>query len=265
MRRGADGTGAGRDRAPVLEVLSGPRTGALHPLDRDLLLGRGQRADVSLRGAGVSRLHARIEVGPGGPTVRDLSRNGTLLNGAPISEPTALKEGDRLQIGEAAVVRVRWMEPRRATSGGPMRVQGTDAFDRRYLEERTTAEIAYAERAGHDLALMGIQMHGADRYRRRWGDAAFEALERVLVRVLRERVREEDTVARLGPWRVAVLCRALDEEGAERFARRLREAIPERVRSPQDPVLRLPVTVVAAAYVPGEELMTRVESQLPAE
>lgn len=48
----------------------------------------------------VSRLHAILERLPAGWTVRDLgSRNGTSLNGEPVTAERALREGDELMVG----------------------------------------------------------------------------------------------------------------------------------------------------------------------
>ena len=72
---------------------------------RELILGRARSAAVRFAprlDAAVGRYHARIEpdAEPGLFRVTDLgSRNGTLLNGRPVTEPTALRSGDLLQLG----------------------------------------------------------------------------------------------------------------------------------------------------------------------
>jgi pSer/pThr/pTyr-binding forkhead associated (FHA) protein len=72
---------------------------------RELILGRAHSAAVRFAPRldnAVGRYHARIEpdVEPGRFLVSDLgSRNGTLLNGRLVVEPTALRSGDILQLG----------------------------------------------------------------------------------------------------------------------------------------------------------------------
>ncbi|MHB8077982.1 MAG: FHA domain-containing protein [Candidatus Krumholzibacteriia bacterium] len=72
---------------------------------RELILGRAHSAAVRFAprlDAAVGRHHARIEpdAEPGRFRVTDLgSRNGTLLNGRPVVEPTVLISGDILQLG----------------------------------------------------------------------------------------------------------------------------------------------------------------------
>lgn len=72
---------------------------------RELILGRARSAAVRFAPRlddAVGRYHARIEpdTEPGHFLISDLgSRNGTLLNGRPVVEPTALRSGDILQLG----------------------------------------------------------------------------------------------------------------------------------------------------------------------
>ncbi len=72
------------------------------PLHKDALtLGRSSAADLCYADdAGLSRHHLAIELKNGEWAVRDLgSKNGTLLNGIRITEPAALKLGDRITAG----------------------------------------------------------------------------------------------------------------------------------------------------------------------
>lgn len=69
----------------------------------------GREADVSLRGAGVSREHAMIERAADGTlTVRDNgSRNGTTLEGLPLAGTVALAEGQLIGLGSDLVLKVK--------------------------------------------------------------------------------------------------------------------------------------------------------------
>jgi sigma-B regulation protein RsbU (phosphoserine phosphatase) len=66
-----------------------------------LTIGRAPESDIPLESTRVSRHHAELEKDPQGQwIVRDLSsRNGTKINGRPITQQT-LAHGDRIQIGE---------------------------------------------------------------------------------------------------------------------------------------------------------------------
>jgi hypothetical protein len=65
-----------------------------------LIIGRQPGIDITLEDTQASRQHARFDLQGGQVTITDLgSANGTRVNGAPISVPTVLREGDLLQIG----------------------------------------------------------------------------------------------------------------------------------------------------------------------
>ncbi|GAB2548946.1 type VI secretion system-associated FHA domain protein TagH [Rhodanobacter koreensis] len=67
---------------------------------KDGSIGRAEDCDWVLSAAGVSRVHAMIRYLNGLYFIEDRSTNGMLLNGAPLikGDPSALKDGDRLQI-----------------------------------------------------------------------------------------------------------------------------------------------------------------------
>jgi signal transduction histidine kinase len=69
-------------------------------------LGRdGSAAAVVLDDPNVSRRHARLALVDNQLVLTDLgSANGTFVNGAPVVEPTVLKVGDRVQLGETTIL-----------------------------------------------------------------------------------------------------------------------------------------------------------------
>ena len=100
-----------------VEEASGRRTVRAAP---PVLIGRASSATLVLADPQVSRLHARIDAGPGGLSVVDLgSRNGTWVNARPIDRASPLSAGDEVDVGGTRV-RVRGLVPagerNRATS-----------------------------------------------------------------------------------------------------------------------------------------------------
>lgn len=79
-----------------------PRT---HEISGDTVLGRSKEADVHIPYPGVSRLHARIILGPDGHYVlEDLgSRNGTFVNSARVTRHQ-LSFGEEIRLGEQATL-----------------------------------------------------------------------------------------------------------------------------------------------------------------
>ena len=88
------------------------------------IVGRSRDAAIQIDSPGVSRSHARIVVRGGDTTIEDLgSKNGTYVNRARITVPTALSDGDEIRVG-AVVATFRAAPPIGATetvSGVPVR------------------------------------------------------------------------------------------------------------------------------------------------
>jgi pSer/pThr/pTyr-binding forkhead associated (FHA) protein len=90
-----------------LIVQDGPGTGAQHPVDGAVTIGRDERADLQLPDKAISRRHAALRIEGETAVVEDLgSRNGTYVNGEPVEDPRRLREGDSLQLG-ATTLEVR--------------------------------------------------------------------------------------------------------------------------------------------------------------
>ena len=87
----------------VVEKSPTLRPGETYELPRgaSALAGRAPETDIYLRDTFVSSKHALFESTPEGLIVEDLrSTNGTLVNGAEISEARALQAGDRVEVGD---------------------------------------------------------------------------------------------------------------------------------------------------------------------
>jgi pSer/pThr/pTyr-binding forkhead associated (FHA) protein len=88
-----------------LEIVEGPGAGTQVALDRPLLIGRAEDADLVLSDSEVSRHHARVSPSSDGAAiVEDLgSSNGTFLNHRELQLPARLIAGDELLIGVTLV------------------------------------------------------------------------------------------------------------------------------------------------------------------
>jgi DNA-binding winged helix-turn-helix (wHTH) protein len=73
--------------------------------------GRDPRCAVWVDASGVSRRHARIDVGTEATTIVDLeSSNGTFVGGVRLSEPHRLVDGDVIELGAAALTFRAWSD-----------------------------------------------------------------------------------------------------------------------------------------------------------
>ena len=91
-------------RAPrlVVERAPGHEAGMIYDLDGDLVLGRGDRAEIRLEDPFASSRHARIYEQGNTVVVEDLdSTNGTYLNEELLQTPRPLHPGDRVRIGDS--------------------------------------------------------------------------------------------------------------------------------------------------------------------
>lgn len=82
-----------------LALTLGDRTVRL--AEGETVIGRDRAATVRLESPQVSRRHARVVVHAGSAILEDLgSRNGTFLNGARLTRPAPLADGDLIVVGD---------------------------------------------------------------------------------------------------------------------------------------------------------------------
>ncbi|MDE3070838.1 MAG: FHA domain-containing protein [Acidobacteriota bacterium] len=92
------------NRAPRLVVCRAPghEPGMIYDIDSDVVLGRGDRAEVRLEDPFASARHAHIFSQGGLLAIEDLgSTNGTYLNEELLDTPRPLHPGDRVRIGDS--------------------------------------------------------------------------------------------------------------------------------------------------------------------
>jgi PAS domain S-box-containing protein len=92
----------------VAPAAPGSAAGVVHQLPPgETVLGRGPGVDLVVQDEGISRKHAQISFQPDGACVLvDLgSRNGTQVNGAPVTTAVLLEHGDQIHIGRGTAIR----------------------------------------------------------------------------------------------------------------------------------------------------------------
>ena len=89
----------------VVERAPGHDAGMIYDLDGDLVLGRGDRAEIRLEDPFASSRHARIYEQGNIVVIEDLgSTNGTYLNEELLQTQRPLHPGDRVRIGDSEFV-----------------------------------------------------------------------------------------------------------------------------------------------------------------
>lgn len=100
-----DKTLVGPSMGPKLEVTRGENAGEVFKVKLATRIGRERDNDVILLDLRSSRHHLEINLAGGEWVLTDLgSANGTRLNNEPVTEPVALKSGDRITVGETEMI-----------------------------------------------------------------------------------------------------------------------------------------------------------------
>jgi len=125
------------------------------PRDGEVVAGRDPDVEVRVKNEAASRRHAQITLRDGRAEVKDLgSRNGTEVNGEPLSAPRALSTGDAVAVGEATLI--FHSERRRASPGAAL--LGADA-----LRKRLEQEVERGTRYERPLALLSLSVTPVER------------------------------------------------------------------------------------------------------
>lgn len=226
----ADG---GKDRA-TLTILSGINAGQVFALDgTEHVVGRGTDADVWVEDGGVSRRHARITCRADGRyVVEDLgSTNGTFIGSERVSVGE-LQPGDRLQLGPNLVFRFAITddaeeELQRRLYESSTRDALTRVYNRKYLSERLTAEVAYSRRQRVKLAVLLLDIDSFKALNDTYGHLAGDMVLRLVSAAMQRLIRVEDLLARWGGEEFVILARSTGKTDAVHLAERIREAVAE--------------------------------------
>ncbi len=89
-----------------LVMTSGPTPEKRFTLSKqEVIIGRDANADIVINIAEVSRRHTRMRLEPSGYVIEDLgSTNGTFVNGQRLTGPHILRQGEKIQLGEAVTL-----------------------------------------------------------------------------------------------------------------------------------------------------------------
>ena len=257
-------TGPVDERQGTLTILSGPRPGALVPIEgAELVVGRTDESTYPIDDESLSRRHARFFKLMGSYYVTDLSStNGTFVEGERIEAPVKLEDGARIQLGLSTMVRFGLtdrsvVEEAKRLYETTVRDRLTGAHNRHFLEERSQAEWSFAKRQGTPLSVLFVDADHFKKVNDTHGHAAGDAVLKALAEVLMKAMRTEDVVARYGGEEFVILVRGDASPARSTIAERIRADVEALVIEHEGK--RIPVTVsigiaVHDAETPAESI-----------
>ncbi len=218
-------------------------------------LGREEDNDLVLLDEGVSRYHARLERSREAWFVMDVgSRNGTLLNGAPLSGVERLQNGDVLKLGSVIIKFLSGGDVEASMWEEIIQIATTDTLthlaNRRRFDEELATECARVRRHGRDLSLILFDIDYFKRVNDEHGHPAGDAVLFDIGQLIRARVRGHDIAARIGGEELAILMPETNLEGARVLAEQLRRAIDRHVVEYAGRQLHVTVSAGCAQYAP---------------
>lgn len=263
------------EKVPCLVVVAGADVGRFYPLRKpSMIVGRGEEADVVVRDTSVSRQHARVDIDEAAHCrIEDLgSTNGTYVRGVRVME-CDLEDGDRVQLGNVTVMKLEYHgrdenELRSQLFESGTRDSLTGVYNRRYFDGQLEAEVQLALRHGEALSLVVVDVDHFKKFNDEHGHLAGDAVLRHVARVMADRLRGTDLIARYGGDEFVLILRRTDTEGASILAHSMVERL--RQDAPEFRGAVLPVTVTmgiatlspASAYESGEALFDAADRAL---
>ncbi len=195
-------------------------------------IGRGHDNHVVLDSDSVSRRHCHIERGQGGwMTVDDGSTNGTYVNDDQIAAATRLHSGDRVKVGPTIFKYLSGTDVESLYHEEIYRITIIDgltqAHNKRHLFEALEKEITRARRYGRDLTCIMFDIDHFKKINDVHGHLAGDYVLKELARVVRSRLRGEETFARYGGEEFCIIAPETGIEGAHTLAEDIRKRIGE--------------------------------------
>jgi two-component system, cell cycle response regulator len=222
-----------RYAVPCLLVLSGPMSGRYYKLGGEsMVIGRSLDADILIHEEGISRAHAQlIPDSEGCYRIEDLeSTNGIMVNGVPGLRSSILKNGDRIRLGTATVLKFTLQDTLDQTYQRQMYESAildalTFTYNRRYLEDTLVTEFAYHKRHGLPLSLVMLDIDHFKKINDTYGHPCGDFVIKSVASAVQGFLRTEDVLARYGGEEFAVLLRSTGVSEAFSVAERIRQGL----------------------------------------
>src|SRR3982750_3629445 len=239
-----------------LVVMAGSNVGEMYKLDKpELVIGRGDKADLRLVDDGISRDHARIVKEGEQMILEDMgSTNGTYCNGERVSR-RPLSEGDKILLGSTTILKFSYHDKldeafQRQMSESALRDGLTRAYNKRSFGERIESELLYSLRHDAPVSLIFLDI---DHFKVINDHNGHQAGDQVLVQLATlamSMLGEDDIFARYGGEEFAITPRGAALPAAQILSERIRASVETHPFAYGD--VAIPVTIsVGVSYAPG--------------
>src|SRR5262249_8377117 len=143
-----------------------------------------------------------------------------------------LQDGDRIQIGAETVLRFQLVDDAEREAlervyRAAIRDGLTGVYNRKHLEERLDAELAFAIRQETALSIAILDVDYFKMVNDRYGHLGGDHVLKTVASTLASTLRTEDVLARYGGEEFVIVARGLDAEQAVKMAERARVLLSE--------------------------------------
>jgi diguanylate cyclase (GGDEF)-like protein len=236
----------------------------MYKLDKpQLVIGRGDKADLRLVDDGISRDHARIVKEGEHMVLEDMgSTNGTYCNGERVSR-RPLSEGDKILLGSTTILKFSYHDKldeafQRQMSESALRDGLTRAYNKRYFGERIESELQYSLRHDAPVSLIFLDIDHFKAINDQHGHQAGDQVLVQLATLAMSMLGEDDIFARYGGEEFAVIARGVDLAAAQTLSERIRVSVETHPFVFGE--VPIPVTIsVGVSYAPGLGIATTVD------
>ena len=195
-------------------------------------VGRGSENHVVLEGDSVSRKHCHFEQRNAiWWAVDDNSTNGTYVNDDQIVREQPLSNGDRIKVGPTIFKYLSGTDVESLYHEEIYRITIIDgltqAHNKRHLFEALEKEITRARRYNRDLSCIMFDIDHFKKINDVHGHLAGDYVLKEIARVVRSRLRGEETFARYGGEEFCVVCPETPLEGGRTLAEDIRRRVAE--------------------------------------
>lgn len=239
-------------KKPYLIVLAGKNMAQQYLLDdSEIVIGRGNQADIVLDDEKISRRHVRIALVNNEAHIEDLnSTNGTYINNERI-ETSALMDGDVISVGNSILKYTFQSKVDSSFHEEMVDSAKTDTLtgllNRRYFNRHLETEFTRSQRSEEPLSLLLCDLDKFKSINDTYGHQVGDIVLRLVADTISAAVRHDvDVVGRFGGEEIVVLLPETDQEGACQAAEKIRSAVEQLDINHEEGGLRVTISIGVA-------------------